>query len=64
MALGKNKKMIQTAINLNYYIKFKYLQKIAKREKESDFARYIIERYIDDYERQHGEIYIKDNQGM
>lgn len=60
MALSKYKKMIQTAININYYQKFKILQEIQKREKESDLARYIIEKYIDDYEKKNGELTIKE----
>lgn len=58
MPLGKNKKMIQVAVNIIYYKKLQYLKDKFKRSTDSDLVRYLLEKYIDDFERINGVIQI------
>lgn len=55
--MGTNKPRVQTILENDYYKKFSYLCKRDKRT-ESNFASMIIEKYIDEYEKIHGEIKI------
>lgn len=55
-----NKPRIQTILEVEYYEKFKYLCKRDGRT-ESNMAKQVITRFIDQYEEIHGEIVIKEN---
>lgn len=55
--MGTNKPRIQAILEQEYYEKFSYLCKRDKRS-ESNLGKMIIEQYIDDYEKIHGEIKI------
>ena len=56
--MGTNKPRIQAIVEQEYYEKFSYLCKRDKRS-ESNFASMIIEKYIDEYEKIHGEIKVE-----
>lgn len=43
----KKKKALQYSLDIEYYEKFKEIQKREKRT-EADMTRYIVERYIDE----------------
>lgn len=50
------KKALQYSLDFEYYSKFLILKRKLKRNTESELSRYIIEKFIDDYETENGEI--------
>ena len=53
-----NKNPIQYILDDDYFRKFLEIQKKTKRRSSSNLSRYIVEKYIDEYENKHGEIEI------
>lgn len=53
--MGTKKKIIQAILENEYALKFQYLTQRDKRSA-SNLASMMIEKYIDDYEKVHGEI--------
>lgn len=54
-----NKNKMQYLLDDTYYQKFNSLSKKLKRKSASDMTKYIVEKFIDDYEEIHGEIKIE-----
>lgn len=59
--MPSNKRKIQYLLDDEYYSKFKIIMNTEKRKSESSLSQFIIEKYIDDYEKQHGTINTKNN---
>lgn len=57
-----NKNKMQYLLDDTYYTKFNIISKKLKRKSASDMTKYIVERFIDDYEELHGEIKIDTNE--
>lgn len=55
-----NKNKMQYLLDDTYYQKFNNLSKKLKRKSASDMTKYIVEKFIDDYEEIHGEIKIEE----
>lgn len=55
-----NKNKMQYLLDDTYYQKFNSLSKKLKRKSSSDITKYIVEKFIDDYEEIHGEIKIEE----
>lgn len=55
-----NKNKMQYLLDDTYYQKFNSLSKKLKRKSASDMTKYIVEKFIDDYEEIHGEIKIEE----
>lgn len=53
-----NKNSMQYILDDEYFQKFKVIQVKMKRKSSSDLSRYIVEKFIEDYEEIHGEIKI------
>lgn len=53
-----NKNSMQYILDDEYFQKFKVIQGRMKRKSSSDLSRYIVEKFIEDYEEIHGEIKI------
>lgn len=53
--MGTKKEIIQAILEDDYFKKFMYLCNRDKRSK-SNLGKVIIEKYIDEYEKIHGEI--------
>lgn len=51
-----NKNSMQYILDDEYFQKFKVIQGKMKRKSSSDLSRYIVEKFIEDYEEIHGEI--------
>ena len=51
-----NKNSMQYILDDEYFQKFKVIQTKMKRRSSSDLSRYIVEKFIEDYEEIHGEI--------
>ena len=51
-----NKNSMQCILDDEYFQKFKVIQGKMKRKSSSDLSRYIVEKFIEDYEEIHGEI--------
>lgn len=64
--MPSNKRKIQYLLNDEYYEKFKIIMEKEKRKSESNLSQYIVEKYIDEYEKANGGIAInigRDNNG-
>lgn len=64
--MPSNKRKIQYLLNDEYYEKFKIIMEKEKRKSESNLSQYIVEKYIDEYEKANGNISIsigRDNNG-
>lgn len=57
-----NKNKMQYLLDDTYYQKFNALCKKLKRKSASDMTKYIVEKFIDDYEEIHGEIKVEEQQ--
>ena len=55
-----NKNKMQYLLDDTYYLKFNALCKKLKRKSASDMTKYIVEKFIDDYEEIHGEIKVEE----
>ena len=51
---------MQYLLDDTYYQKFNALCKKLKRKSASDMTKYIVEKFIDDYEEIHGEIKVEE----
>lgn len=64
--MPSKKRKIQYLLDDNYYLKFKEIMTKEKRKSESQMSQYIVEKYIDEYEKRNGNIKIeigRDNNG-
>lgn len=57
-----NKNKMQYLLDDNYYKKFNILSKKLKRKSASDMTKYIVEKFIDNYEEIHGNIKVEEEQ--
>lgn len=55
-----NKNKMQYLLDDTYYKKFNYISQKLKRKSASDMTKYIVEKFIDNYEEIHGEIKIEE----
>ena len=53
---------MQYLLDDNYYKKFRELSKRMKRKSASDMTKYIVEKFIDDYEEIHGPIKVEEGE--
>lgn len=63
--MPSNKRKMQYLIEDEYYKKFKIIMKKEKRKSEGALSQYIVEKYIDEYEKTNGNIINigRDNNG-
>lgn len=63
--MPSNKRKVQFLLDDEYYEKFRFIMKKEKRKSESNLAQYIVEKYIDNYEKNNGNIVNigRDNNG-
>lgn len=54
--MPSNKRKMQYLIEDEYYKKFKIIMKKEKRKSEGALSQYIVEKYIDEYEKTNGNI--------
>ena len=57
-----NKNKMKYLLDDNYYKKFRELSKRMKRKSASDMTKYIVEKFIDDYEEIHGPIKVEEGE--
>ena len=64
--MPSNKRKMQYLIEDEYYKKFKIIMKKEKRKSEGALSQYIVEKYIDEYEKTNGNIINigRDNNGQ
>ena len=55
-----NKNKMQYLLDNTYYQKFNNISKELKRKSASDMTKYIVEKFIDEYEEKNGEIKTED----